>query len=863
MTINSIQLNNVRQFSLLTDVIEDNEEKTGTDESIFAAEIKPEPLKTLIPGVISNNSKEEDLDISNEPSNEASITNLGEELSEIKENQGLIGKAWDGIKNLFGAKNGSNKVEELIKEAELDLNKHNEARERLEAYKEGQKMSVDILGDIVSGIASVGAAALAPVTGGASLLVAAGTGALAKTAVKASDAVISGREYELSDLGYDVITGSINGAMAPLSNAIGGAAGTGVAKVLGLEAVETCAKTAVKEAGEAGIKQAGKSFLAKLLAKQGVSYVAKEGTKGGMSLLAAKAASYGVNMAVDGALSGSTDAFARALADNRIEDMPQDILKGAVGGAAAGMFIGGSTRVIFGAASNLNKKLFNNEIPETHLTSVSENTSGKMNPLGQSNASDVGITPFRETVGVQAPYASSSKLAKIETLFADLDDDIKIIAQNNARLKQFYASLDDVSIDALTVKDIADDIIDQNFMRGLSVDFSFPIVTSENYAECYDLAAVVSKRNSYLKDSAVKQFKDITSDTDVEYLSRAKSMQSTGDKIIKHVKSGKTINSIAGANSLVADGIGTRAIFKSLDGDTAICALKNAGITDDELNTLKTIWRKSDWSGLGESESVLLDKANSVLAEAQTKSLVDKLSNAIKNNEISMTEIENYAGKGGIPYFSERQIKQLYDAWLNSADAKAGMELKIKTRFASNGDLAKELGFTKEYIDNVNNKVSKPSGYTACQCNFKYKNGALGEGQFRGLDVQDFAEYEHLPYDITQNKSTVVNMAKRLEKEGKIDVAKQLGDFESSIKKLKNTGTSYNDYYNPYLSEIYAYLRKKELGIIDIIGENSLETPSLNIPFFSTAENELLSKECLAKLSRGILYEFKNSSSAA
>ena len=93
MTINSIQLNNVRQFSLLTDVIEDNEEKTGTDESIFAAEIKPEPLKTLIPGVISNNSKEEDLDISNEPSNEASITNLGEELSEIKENQGLIGKA--------------------------------------------------------------------------------------------------------------------------------------------------------------------------------------------------------------------------------------------------------------------------------------------------------------------------------------------------------------------------------------------------------------------------------------------------------------------------------------------------------------------------------------------------------------------------------------------------------------------------------------------------------------------------------------------------------------------------------------------------------------------------------------------------
>ncbi len=138
---------------------------------------------------------------------------------------------------------------------------HDEANERLNAYKEGQKMCVDVVGDIISGIAAVGAAALAPVTGGASLLVAAaGAGAAVKTAIKASDSAISGREYKLTDLGYDIITGSINGVMAPLSNAIGGAAGTGVAKALGLEAVETCAKSAVKEAGEAGVKHVGKSF---------------------------------------------------------------------------------------------------------------------------------------------------------------------------------------------------------------------------------------------------------------------------------------------------------------------------------------------------------------------------------------------------------------------------------------------------------------------------------------------------------------------------------------------------------------------------------------------------------------------------
>ncbi len=35
-----------------------------------------------------------------------------------------------------------------------------------------------------------------------------------------------------------------------------------------------------------------------------------------------------------------------------------------------------------------------------------------------------------------------------------------------------------------------------------------------------------------------------------------------------------------------------------------------------------------------------------------------------------MTEINNYAGEDGIPYFTERQIKELRDAWLDSAAAK-------------------------------------------------------------------------------------------------------------------------------------------------------------------------------------------------
>ena len=95
-------------------------------------------------------------------------------------------------------------------------------------------MCVDVVGDIISGIAAVGAAALAPVTGGASLLVAAGAGAAVKTAIKASDSAISGREYKLTDLGYDIITGSINGVMAPLSKRHRRCCRNGCCKSIGL-----------------------------------------------------------------------------------------------------------------------------------------------------------------------------------------------------------------------------------------------------------------------------------------------------------------------------------------------------------------------------------------------------------------------------------------------------------------------------------------------------------------------------------------------------------------------------------------------------------------------------------------------------
>ncbi len=742
--------------------------------------------------------------------------NLYDDFLKTREEQGFIGKAWDGIKNLLHLKNSSNNVENIIKQAQNGEISSDEATEQLNAYKEGQKMCVDVAGDIVSGIVSVGAAALAPVTGGASLLVAAGAGAATKTAIKASDSAISGRDYKLSDLGYDLITGSINGAMAPLSNAIGGAAGTGVAKALGLEAVETCAKEAVKEAGEAGIKQAGKSFLARLLSKQGASYVAKEGAKGGITLFAAKAASYGVDMTIDGALSGATDAFARALAEGRIEDMSEDMAQGAFGGAIGGLVIGGSTRLVFSGASKLNNKIFG---------SLTE-TTAEINPAKSFDTSSA---------------------------FLNLNDEAKNLINSNPAVKNFYSSLDEMTISCLTSEQISEDLADASFIKGLSIDFSKGVQAGSDEAAA--LANVISKRNSYLQDSAVAQFKSATSGTDVTYYDRPKALTSTQNKLDGKIPE-HSVSSFDDANALIADGVGTRAIFDSLNKKQALKTLKEGGITGSDLKTLKNIW-KGKITDLDEAQNALLNRANTLLAEAQTQSFIDRLSLAIKNNEISMTEINNYAGEGGVAYFSERQIKQIRDAWLESADAQNGREFKIVTNLTPDGELASDLGFSEEYIKRISEKSSKASGYTACQSNFEYKNGALGEGQFRGVEVQEFAEYEHFPYDIKKQKDTVTQKILKMQSEGKIEAASQLSEYQDFVSIIAKDKKLYSE-YNDYLKEVYNFLRKKELGIFDIAGIRHPKEPVLSLSGLSPYHNELLSKNCLASLSKGQVYKFNN-----
>lgn len=360
---------------------------------------------------------------SNSATNADVASQLRTELNKTKEEQGLIGKAWDGIKNLFGMKAGSDNVEKTIEKLENGEISQEEAQEVLTKYQDGQKMCVDVVGDMVSGIVAVGCAAAAPFTGGASLLVAAGAGAAVKVTIKGVDCAVGGRDYKLKDFGYDLITGSINGAMAPVTNALGGVAGTGVAKACGLNFGKMVVKETGEEVFEQTVKQTGKSFLTNLLAKQGTEYVAKEGAKIGLKTTMAKVAAYGADMAVDGALGGATDGFARSLADGDFENMGENVTQGFAGGLIAAPIIGGGFRLAGKAGSKVGSKLSGN----TAANTVSNNAGNLVNEIaGASTPSGLAITTrevsenVAETLSDRATREISDGVANV---VADSTDD--------------------------------------------------------------------------------------------------------------------------------------------------------------------------------------------------------------------------------------------------------------------------------------------------------------------------------------------------------------------------------------------------------------------------------------------------------
>lgn len=292
---------------------------------------------------------------------EKRIDKVTEDLKQAEDSNGFIGKSWSWIKNTVGFGDSSDKVREQQETEQKLLAQFNSNPQRREevfkqltgadytpenlekfikgeiklpseislaGYKEGQETAVDVVADVVSGVASFGVAAAcvaggiaaAPFTAGASLgavavglSVAAGSGAVLKTGIKFAEAKSGDGEYTLKDAGHDAATGAFSGALAPLTAGVGGAVG----------------RTAMVQLGKAGLKT-------------GV----------------AKAVAFTAEVTADGALGGGVDnAFRTAINGGSAGEVLDAAITGAEYGAVLGPVMGWGGKGVSNGVESAIKKI--------------------------------------------------------------------------------------------------------------------------------------------------------------------------------------------------------------------------------------------------------------------------------------------------------------------------------------------------------------------------------------------------------------------------------------------------------------------------------------------------------------------------
>jgi hypothetical protein len=292
---------------------------------------------------------------------------------------------------------------------------------------------------------------------------------------------------------------------------------------------------------------------------------------------------------------------------------------------------------------------------------------------------------------------------------------------------------------------------------------------------------------------------------------RAKSSDSVYEKLVKKFKNGK-IETLDDENcyNAIADGLGTRVQIKSLTNEEAEEiikeSLKDTNVTyqqfldfmDDDLSSLDDIAINS----IEETSKNVLNN----LKEAQTKEVYESLISGIESGKITITELNNY-GDDISSYFTQSQLDEIARVYKETTGKALDIVTKMDDSYAqasanievdSNGEIVQNKS-----VDNAiysEKGAIKDSGYASSQMNtihtFKDGSTGLGELQIRGTELNEFADVEHIPYDIKQKKITEADTEYS-------DVFKIISKFDDS------TFTS----YNKYMTKVYNWLRLKELGI--------------------------------------------------
>ncbi len=770
---------------------------------------------------IDNDENIEDLhkSLQNEESEENSdfntqLNDLKEKLSNVKDEQGIIGSAWNAIKCLTNLGSSTEKCEKAIEDFEAGKISYEEADKVISEFSSKQKSSVNMISNITTGVVTALLVGSAVATGGLSLGVVAagvGIGAATKAGMKFADRATNKVEDDALDA-KQIVKDSLSGA------------------------VEGVATTCTMGIGNAAV--AGEAVASQTL-KQTVIEGAKSGAKSG---------------AIAGAITGAGDygieAFMEEDVKFSVKGMAYSATANALGGAVAGGVIGGVSSGIQYKNTNTSVETIaddsveasvkaNNSVKEVADDSIEASTNAKVDNSIEEVANDSVETSTNAKADNSVEEVADDSIEASADVKADnsvekvADDSVEASAdaktKNNVKATEDEESMETIINNKLQ-QNSKDDLIELNY---------------DNASKLYDNASKLNKLYEKNINEATIQIKNQFDElSSVEKVTgRAKSLKSTFNKLAEKFKKGNLKScSEEDCLSAIGDAYGTRVQMKSIGEEESRKiiekGLKGTDVSYEQfvkyVNGAKS---ELDDSILDSLDNVSQDILNS-LKEKQTEEVVDTLIKGIKDKSIQITELNNY-GDEVSSYFTEKQLMEIADVYKNETGkkltivTKASEDLKSQVSANNDGYLEGETFILKE-------KGSvKDSGYASTQMNVnhEFENKTVGQGelQIRGTQLNEFADVEHIPYDIRTNKITAND-----KKYSKIyDVIKKMDD-ESYSK------------YNSYLNDEYNYLRLKELGI-------ETKEPVLEGKFYESNTHEDISKEVIEKLSKSglLLYSEK------
>ena len=504
---------------------------------------------------------------------------------------------------------------------------------------------------------------------------------------------------------------------------------------------------------------------------------------------------------------------------------------------------------------NANETLYNpNANTAAGIASSTVSVAGQVSNV-TNNVSGV-ISSGTSIPAAQVPY-SYSNVEDAKSYISSLGtEDAKTVLKALGKLKPEDVNLDrlNIAIDILNGGETITQL--KGYAKEISNEYSSGTYTVDTMLEIYDALGmkpdgeIVQDKNG-IYHSKVDGFGTLTG--------RAKGSDSVYSKLRnKMLKLGSDLpTSTQEAKPLIGDAQGTRLVLNSID-TISPDAFETSEIIKTEIpeqadRVLFTQYLAGTTEGISPE---LLTKFESVkniglqeLSDAQTQTFVSGLSKAIESGTIRISEVHNYYGEDSVPYLSQSQLTQIenaYNKWyqetLKTADTpQSSYKLVQETR---------EDGSEIEYLYDVESGVKfyksliveteeKDSGYTAAQFNLVNQYNQLEELQFRGSNLDELAEIEHIVYDIKSNKDTVSG--------AEYDSVRQVINKLQTLTQKDADGKTAMEEYNEYFSAVYKSSRVSEFGAKAEEPDIYEDYPLLK-ELFTKEELSLISKEGLEQL---------------